>query len=77
MDYQDCLTAAREKLLQAQHLVIAEMRAYPTPISGCDAQYTHLVVQRSAIRNALAALSASPFVATPRVLSPGDRVESR
>lgn len=77
MSYEDCLTLAREELSVARRLINAELREYPTPISGCDAQYTHMIGLRSAISDALWALEAPRFVATPRTLEPQAGVESR
>ncbi|TNF19299.1 MAG: hypothetical protein EP318_15250 [Rhodobacteraceae bacterium] len=54
-----------------------ELAGYPGPIAGCDAQYTHLLSTRTRVRNALAALEAEVFVATPRSLFPGAGIESR
>lgn len=77
MHYEDCLTVARTELREAERLIADELRAYPTPVSGCDAQYNYLLGQRGSIRDALLALSGPRFVSTPRLQSPGDRVESR
>ena len=54
-----------------------EMRTYPTPISGCDAQYIHLVAERNKVSAALYALKTPVFVATPRTPYAGAGVESR
>ncbi len=77
MDVQDSLTIARAELELARRLVHDEIRDYPTPISGCDAQYNHLIGLRGSIADALRALEAPRFVATPRQMTPGERVESR
>lgn len=47
--------AALEARLAA---VTDEIRHYPAPISGCDAQFNHLLEQRSRIPAALARLRA-------------------
>ena len=65
-DYQDHLEAARRDLLTAQKLLNAEISAYPSPISGCDAQFNHLPAQRQKIGRALAALTAEVFIPTSR-----------
>lgn len=75
--YTDCLTIARTELATAQRLLAAEISAYPTPISGCDAQFNHLLAERTRIADALSQLNASVFVPTPRMPSPADRMESR
>ncbi len=77
MSYEDSLNDATQALRQARALIDDEMRSYPTPVSGCDAQYNHLISQRSAIAQALNALGILPFVATPRTLDAGTGVESR
>lgn len=77
MTYQTHMARAAEDLRAARNLIQDELRAYPTPVSGCDAQYNHLIGQRNAINAALDALDSPPFVATPRTLSPGAGVESR
>ena len=43
----------------------------------CDAQFNHLLEQRSKVRNALHALETGVFVPTPRMPAPADHVESR
>lgn len=77
MSYENSLNAATQALRQAQVLIDDEMRRYPTPVSGCDAQYNHLISQRSAIAEALQALGMLPFVATPRTPDAGAGIESR
>ncbi|MEL6206814.1 MAG: hypothetical protein AAFR47_16080 [Pseudomonadota bacterium] len=77
MGYDNHLTQAIGELRAAQAMIQDELRAYPTPVSGCDAQFNHLVGQRNAIGAALAALAAPPFVATPRTPTLGAGVESR
>lgn len=65
-DYQDHLEAARRELLAAQKQVNAEISAYPSPISGCDAQFNHLLAQRQKIGLALGALTTDVFIPTSR-----------
>lgn len=77
MSFETHLAEARAALNAARDMVRAEIRDYPTPVSGCDAQYNHLIGQRGAIDDALSALSAPRFVATPRTPAPGVGVESR
>ena len=77
MSYQKCLDHAAAELDMARNLISDELRAYPTPISGCDAQYNHLIGVRNAVTEALEALKTPHFVATPRTPSPGVGVESR
>ena len=77
MSYADHLIRAASELEAARNLIQDEIREYPTPISGCDAQYNHLIGLRNSVTAALDALSAPAFVATPRTLEPGAGVESR
>lgn len=73
----DLLKQAEGCLHQAQARVAAEIAAYPTPISGCDAQFNHLLAERARIGAARAALRRNVFVPTPRTPSPVSGVESR
>ncbi|MEL7150831.1 MAG: hypothetical protein AAGK71_08865 [Pseudomonadota bacterium] len=77
MSYETQLMAARAALMAARTDIQNELRAYPTPVSGCDAQYNHLIGQRGAVAAALQALDAPPFVATPRSPDPNAGIESR
>ena len=71
------LATARAALEDLNRALRAELQDYPTPISGCDAQYNYLVGQRGAVLDALDALKAPHFVATPRTPVPMAGVESR
>ncbi len=54
------LTAAAVEALRAEAARIeAEIRSYPTPIAGCDAQFNHLLDRRAEIGRALAAARAA------------------
>jgi len=75
--YEHCLSAATAGLKKARTALNREIADYPTPISGCDAQFTRLLSDRTRIADALRVLGERPFVATPRVMEPGARVESR
>jgi len=77
MSYEINLRRALDELRQANGRLQQELQDYPTPISGCDAQYTHLIGQQGAIDDAIRALATPRFVATPRVQEEGARVESR
>ncbi|MGC3939914.1 hypothetical protein ACOTTU_19065 [Roseobacter sp. EG26] len=77
MTSDDCVIVAKAELKMARQLIQDEIRDYPTPISGCDAQYNYLIGLRSSISDALSALEAPRFVATPRTPSPTAGVESR
>ena len=76
-DFRHLRTAAEANLRAAQRAIAEEIASYPTPISGCDAQFNHLIAERSRIAASLAALSREVFVPTPRQPSPEMRVESR
>jgi len=75
--FADCLTVARAELVTAQRLLGREIRSYPTPIAGCDAQFNHLLAQRTRISDALAQLDAPVFVPTPRAPAPDAGIQSR
>ena len=77
MTFQDCVAAAAGDLANARQLIQDELREYPTPISGCDAQYNYLIGLRGSITEALHALEGPRFVATPRTPNPMSGVESR
>ena len=57
---------ARAALESAAAELDAEIHAYPTPVSGCDAQYNHLLAERRRVRCALEALDAPVHIPTPR-----------
>jgi len=76
-DYESDLTQAETHLRAARLAVQAEISAYPTPISGCDAQFNRLLSDRTRIDAALRALSSAPFVPTPRMPMPATSLESR
>ncbi|MEM8732164.1 MAG: hypothetical protein AAGF79_19805 [Pseudomonadota bacterium] len=77
MSYDTHLAHATRALRAAMTEVREELRAYPTPVSGCDVQYNHLIGTRNAVSLALKALETPPFVATPRTSFPEAGVESR
>ena len=76
-DYATSLDDAQNALKTARRLLEAEIAAYPTPISGCDAQFNHLLAERHRIGDAIQALGAEVFIATPRRPDPLSRIESR
>ncbi len=53
------LEAARQRLAD-------EITSYPAPISGCDAQFNHLLAERARVNAALAALALEVRIPTPR-----------
>ncbi|MEM9796183.1 MAG: hypothetical protein AAF919_06825 [Pseudomonadota bacterium] len=73
----EALTIARAELHAARSWLRDEISTYPTPISGCDAQFNHLLAQRRQIAMALDALEAEVFIPTPRIPDRGARPESR
>ncbi|WP_421980580.1 hypothetical protein [Roseibium sp.] len=77
MHFEDSLDEARAALECARQSIADEIRDYPTPVSGCDAQYNHLLSKRAQITRALTALHMDVFVPTPRTLVEGSGVESR
>ena len=76
-DFSDLLIEAERCLSEAQKLLTQEIASYPTPISGCDAQFNHLLAERSRAGAGLVALGHPVFVPTPRTPSPEAGVESR
>jgi hypothetical protein len=77
MSYEQQMARAVDELGRARDLIHEELRSYPTPVSGCDAQYNHLIATRNSAAFAIDALATLPFVATPRTPSPNAGVESR
>ena len=73
----ELIREAEALLRRARMQVGAEIAEYPTPISGCDAQFNHLIAERERIGASLAALRADIFVPTPRMPSPSRHPESR
>lgn len=62
-----CHTARARAALQAAAAELdSEIHGYPTPVSGCDAQYNHLLAERRRVRRALDALDAEVHIPTPR-----------
>ena len=76
-DYPECLTLARAELHEALRLISADIRSYPTPISGCDAVFNGMLDDRERVRRAIDALTTAVFVPTPRTPTPSAGVESR
>ncbi len=75
--YETALDAALSDLRAARQLLLQDMADYPSPISGCDAQFNRLLGDRTRLSNAIRALEDHPFIATPRVRNPGASSESR
>ncbi|WP_102107962.1 hypothetical protein [Oceaniglobus roseus] len=65
-DISECITLAKAELQAARQKIATEISEYPTPISGCDAQFNHLLAQRQQVSAALEALTSLPHVPTPR-----------
>ncbi len=60
------MQTARLHLATARDALDAEIRDYPTPISGCDAQYNHLLAERRRAHEALQVLDSEIRIPTPR-----------
>ncbi|MEP2027576.1 MAG: hypothetical protein ABJI96_02565 [Paracoccaceae bacterium] len=75
--FEDCILAARSELAVARHLLHEEISNYPVPISGCDAQFNHMIGQRQKVLAAIQSLEEFVFVPTPRSPTPETGVESR
>ena len=67
LDTLSATARARTVLIDARSELDEEIRGYPTPISGCDAQYNHLLAERRRVHAALQALDQDVHIATPRV----------
>jgi len=76
-DFTHYRAAAVSALREAKRALDEEIAGYPTPISGCDAQFTYLLAERGRLSAALAAFEGEVFIPTPRTLEPGMGVESR
>ena len=77
MSYTEHVVAAEKQLRLAIKSISQELADYPTPISGCDVQYNHLLAQRAKLELVLHAFDKEIFVATPRQLNQGDEIETR
>ena len=66
LDTLSATARARTVLIDARSELDQEIRDYPTPISGCDAQYNHLLAERRRVHAALQALDADVHIPTPR-----------
>lgn len=75
--YETALGDALSTLQAAHNLLLEEISVYPSPISGCDARFNHLLSDRARVSNAICALQSRPFVATPRMMESGAISESR
>ena len=75
--FEDCILAARAELALARQYLQDEISAYPSPISGCDAQFNHLLAERQKVLAAIQSLNADIFVPTPRSPTEKTGVESR
>ena len=76
----------RRGLEERKRAIAVEMRGYPQPIAGCDAQYQHLSDQRAAIARALGDLDRAcaeggrairPFIENSMVLDDDARARFR
>lgn len=66
LDQTSPTTRAIQALSQIRDELDGEIHAYPTPISGCDAQYNHLLSERRRVHSALVALNQEVHIPTPR-----------
>lgn len=76
-DFPDLKAEAEAALRRARAALTEEIAAYPTPISGCDAQFNHLLAERRRLTLALQALESPVFIPTPRRPNADAGVESR
>lgn len=75
--FSDLIGDARQALLGARVMLSREIAHYPSPISGCDAQFNHLIAERKRVARALSALEQPVFVPTPRTPTQFAGIESR
>lgn len=67
--FENRVATAVENLEAALQELVGEIKDYPTPIAGCDAQFNHLLEEKARVNAALNALNAEVFTPTPRQLS--------
>lgn len=75
--YKMLRAEAETALLQARHALMREIADYPAPISGCDAQFNHLLAERQRLAGALDHLRQPVFIPTPRQPEPGQEARAR
>jgi hypothetical protein len=63
---EDIIGSARQALDAARRRVRDEIASYPVPISGCDAQFNHLLAIRQRLANAAASLDREIRIPTSR-----------
>lgn len=68
---------AEAALLTARHALAREISDYPMPISGCDAQFNHLLAERRRLDGALDRLRQEVFIPTSRQPEPGPGARAR
>jgi len=51
--YERALNTAASELKKARRLLAKEIARYPTPISGCDAQFNRLLSDRQRITDTI------------------------
>ena len=66
LDLSNATARARAALEDARDALENEIQDYPTPVSGCDAQYNHLLAERRRVHAAMQALTAEVHIPTPR-----------
>ena len=76
-DYPALRRTAETALRAAFDGLQKEISDYPTPISGCDAQFNHLLAERQRLSRAVEALASDVFIATPRSPDQFAGIESR
>jgi hypothetical protein len=62
----DIIGSARQALEAARRRVSQEISTYPGPVSGCDAQFNHLLAVRQRLANAAASLDRDVRIPTSR-----------
>ena len=64
--YERALNAAASELRKAKRLLAGKIARYPTPISGCDAQFNRLLSDRKRVADTIRSIESQPFIPTSR-----------
>lgn len=68
--------AVKRYLEERRRPVEEEIRRYPAPIAGCDAQFNYLLEQRAILSRELVRLDAAAMAAGAHAESEGEAVEA-
>ena len=68
--YESAIKTAAFELRKAKRLLAGEIARYPTPISGCDAQFNRLLSDRKRVADTIRSIESQPFIPTSRDFGP-------